>query len=202
MHRSHPLPPRRLASLLLIASLPLLAGEHEAHVHGVLELDVVQERQTLQIELRSPAMNLVGFEHAPADAADRAAVARAIRTLEDAAALFVPDAAAACRLVEAKVATDLHETHDDAAHDQHDAQHGHEHGHGGTTEAANEHSDVHAAYRYECAHPDDLRGIDVRLIAAFPATQEIHVRTITDAAQNAVELTPGRTRIPLTGTGR
>jgi Protein of unknown function (DUF2796) len=39
--------------------------EHGPHVHGVAQLNVALDGNVLWIELNSPAMNIVGFEHAP-----------------------------------------------------------------------------------------------------------------------------------------
>ncbi|MFT6692730.1 MAG: hypothetical protein ACJAXH_003270, partial [Colwellia sp.] len=35
----------------------------EPHVHGLSELTMTIEKQTLEIEVTSPAINIVGFEH-------------------------------------------------------------------------------------------------------------------------------------------
>ena len=65
---------RRLLLALPFAMLPLAvahaADEHDhahgslgAHEHGVGRLNAGLDGQTLELELESPAMNLVGFEH-------------------------------------------------------------------------------------------------------------------------------------------
>jgi len=56
--------------LLLSASVPA----HEAHVHGVGQLDVALDGNTLSLHLDSPLANLVGFEHAANSAKDKQAV--------------------------------------------------------------------------------------------------------------------------------
>lgn len=55
-------------SLLLATSAGAAAGEHRehgAHEHGVAQLNLVLEGEKLLIELASPGVNIVGFEHAP-----------------------------------------------------------------------------------------------------------------------------------------
>ena len=53
--------------VLAIAMLPGLAAaqseQHDAHFHGLAELMVVAEDNTLELEFTSPAMSIVGFEH-------------------------------------------------------------------------------------------------------------------------------------------
>ena len=76
---------------------------HAAHVHGVGKLEVVLEGATLHIAAHSPAANIVGFEHAPADDTARAAVAKAHRTLLEATRLFRLPERAGCRVDQASV---------------------------------------------------------------------------------------------------
>ena len=66
------LPARATMTLMLAFGYPLSADEHDhhyeqhqAHVHGEATLHVVVEGNTVEIELQSPAMNLLGFEHSP-----------------------------------------------------------------------------------------------------------------------------------------
>jgi hypothetical protein len=76
---------RRLLLALPLALLPFTiaqaADEHDhdhehgslgAHEHGVARLDVAQEGTTLELDFNSPAMNIVGFEHAATSDADKA----------------------------------------------------------------------------------------------------------------------------------
>ena len=94
---------RRLLLALPFTLLPLAAvqaadhahdQEHEvhgsldAHKHGVAQLNVVLDDQALELELESPAMNLVGFEHAATSAADKAKVAAVHSSLQQPLALF------------------------------------------------------------------------------------------------------------------
>ncbi|MCF7984952.1 MAG: DUF2796 domain-containing protein [Thiohalocapsa sp.] len=182
--------------------------EHDAHVHGVASLNVAVDGDKLLIELDSPAVNLVGFEHAPRDDAQRAAVAKVKEQLADGAALFVADAAAGCTLDTHAIDMALAK-HDEAAHD-HDHDHDHveagdgDHAHGEETAHADAHdhdgdthSDVHVEYAFTCANPQALSTLDVRLFEVFPGTERLRVQTISAAGQNAAELTSASHRLPL-----
>ena len=59
---------------VLSSGNPVLQG---AHVHGEAVLNVVQEGTNVFIEFESPAINLVGFEHAPINPEQKAAFDRA-----------------------------------------------------------------------------------------------------------------------------
>ncbi|QSA19144.1 DUF2796 domain-containing protein, partial [Vibrio furnissii] len=39
--------------------------QHDAHVHGQVELNIAQDAHDLLIEITAPGADVVGFEHAP-----------------------------------------------------------------------------------------------------------------------------------------
>jgi Protein of unknown function (DUF2796) len=164
--------------------------EHGPHVHGVAELNAALDGNVLWIELSSPAMNIVGFEHAPQNTEQKTAVHDATETLKDGARVFGTSSGAGCRLAEAKVTTDIEHPgtkhHDDAD----------EHGEG--NEHADEaHSEFQASYRFECAAPNALKQIEVRLFELFPGTEEIEAQVISGAGQTAAELTAATPNLSL-----
>jgi hypothetical protein len=174
---------------LAMAIHPVTAQEHRehgAHVHGVGRLNVAVEGNTLEIELDSPAMNLIGFEHEPHSKAEHAQRDNAIARLGRGEKLFVLPAAAACRLVSAEV-TEEGEGH------EHEAEAGHHHEEG---EAGIHHSDINGHYRFHCDNPAQLNAIDVRLFEQFPATHELEVQFIGPRGQGAAELTADEHRLP------
>ena len=53
-------------SIVAVSSLSLAHAQQAnlgAHVHGISELNIIIEGNKLEIQLRSPAMNILGFEH-------------------------------------------------------------------------------------------------------------------------------------------
>ncbi|MFB4251398.1 DUF2796 domain-containing protein [Pseudomonas idahonensis] len=188
---------RRLLLALPFALLPLAVAqaaqahdhEHEhgslgAHEHGVARLNAVLDGQALELELESPAMNLVGFEHAPSTDADKAKVAAARTQLEQPLVLFSLPKAAACTVAKQELESPLFGDKPDAdAHDDDDKDAaGHEHHH--------EHSEIHAHYQFTCAKPDALKHLDLgQVFKTFPATQKIQVQLISPNGQQGVEAT-------------
>lgn len=192
---------RRLLLALPFALLPLAvtqaaqaqAHDHEhehehaslgAHEHGVARLNAVLDGQALELELQSPAMNLVGFEHAPGTDADKAKVAAARKQLEQPLVLFNLPRAAACVVAKQELESPLFGDKPDA--DDHDDDEeakdadGHEHHH--------EHSEIHAHYQLTCAKPDALKTLDLgQIFKTFPATQKIQVQLISPSGQQGVE---------------
>jgi hypothetical protein len=161
---------------LFPALLPLAVHAAAPHEHGVGRLDLAIEGGSLTLMLEAPADSLVGFEHAPRDARQRAALAKARQTLERPAALFVPSAEAACTPAHTQVESPLFD--------------------GAPAKAeASDHADITATYRFQCAHPAALRDVDVRLFQAFPRLKTLRVAVVGPRGQTALRLTPRQTHV-------
>ncbi|WP_433768786.1 DUF2796 domain-containing protein [Pseudomonas putida] len=187
---------RRLLLALPFALLPLAvahaADEHDhdhehgslgAHEHGVGRLNAALDGQNLELELESPAMNLVGFEHAATTDADKVKVVAARTQLENPLALFNLPKAAGCVVSDQELNSPLFgdkpDADDDDDHDE-DAKGEHHH----------EHSEIHAHYHFTCAKPDALKTLDLaNIFNTFPATQKIQVQLIGPNGQQGVEVT-------------
>ena len=66
-----------IAFALMVAAVPAAAAEqrrHDAHQHGGGRIDVAVEGGLLSVVLEVPAVNLVGFEHAPRGDAQKARI--------------------------------------------------------------------------------------------------------------------------------
>ena len=168
--------------------------QHDAHVHGIAALNLALEGQEVHVELDSPAANLVGFEHAPSSEADHAALDKAVATLKDGDRLFRFNAEARCRMEKADVTSALlDEEHDEHA-DKHSSDHDQEkkdgHDHEKHEDEEEVHSDIEAAYHFECNQPGKLTQLTVELFEAFPGTEKLNVQYVIESKQGAAELTP------------
>lgn len=189
---------RRLLLALPFALLPLAiaqaADEHNhdhdhehgslgAHEHGVGRLNAVLNAKTLELELESPAMNLVGFEHLATTAADKAKVAAVRKQLEQPLALFSLPKAAGCVVSTQELESPLfgdkpEDDHDHATDGKGAAAHDHDH------------SEIHAHYQFTCATPTALKNLDLaNIFKTFPATLKIQVQLIGPSGQQGVEAT-------------
>jgi hypothetical protein len=190
---------RRLLFALPFALLPLATGviahshehhdhdhaEHgslDAHEHGSAQLNVAFEGQVLELQLESPAINLVGFEHAAKSDADKVKVAAARSQLEQPQALFGLSAGD-CSVSQQALDSPLFATPASASEHEHE----HEKSHDG------EHSEIHAHYTLDCQKPNDLQHLDLReWFKRFPATEKIQVQLIGPNGQQGLELTPAQ----------
>ena len=158
------------ASPMCAASEDELFEEHHAHEHGVAALEVAVDGPRLALQFRSPAMNLLGFEHAPRSAQDNAAVSRALGWLRDPAALFQPSTEAGCRVVESEVLPP-------------------------DWKQSSEHSEFAASYEFACERPAALQHIDVRLLQHLSAGMKIEAQVVTPAGQHSADLSRSSARL-------
>jgi len=183
---------RRLLLALPFALLPLVVAhaadehdhEHEslgAHEHGVGRLNAALDGQTLELELESPAMNLMGFEHVATTDADKAKVAAVRAQLEKPLVLFNLPKAAGCVIATQELESPLFGDKPDADDDHdHDAKDEHHH----------DHSDIQAHYQFSCSSPGALKTLDLaNMFNTFPATRKIQVQLIGPSGQQGVEVT-------------
>lgn len=205
-----------IAAIILGLTLPVVQADehrhHEAHEHGVAQLNIAIEGNDLHMEFTSPAANIVGFEHQPRTPEQKGAVRKAMEKLEDGSKLFIPSSEAQCRLSKSSVKTDIeHDAEHEGEHgDEHDAKHGHEdehnakHRHKDEHDAEHEHegeddharhSEFEAEYRFVCQHPEKLSKVEVVLIQAFPGIEHIEVQLLTETKQTAMELTAKENKI-------
>ncbi len=104
--------------------------QHDAHEHGVAEMNIVWEKEELNIELLSPAYNITGFEHQPSNHEQEEHVEKIEKHLNSPDELLAFNGAS-CKAEDIDIESpfedhhkhDDHKTkdeHDDHKHDSHD----------------------------------------------------------------------------------
>ena len=161
-------------TVCLAHCLPLAALAAPAHEHGTATLDVAFEGSTLSLTLESPLDNLAGFEHAPKNDKQRAALARMETTLRGSHALLLPTPEAACQQTESAVDSPFPVTP-------------------GAKPAAGDgdgHAEATARWSFKCAKPEALSGIEVKIFDAFTGLRRLKVQAVTPRGQSSTTLTP------------
>lgn len=182
-------------SFILAAGISALcaltpAGAHEAHVHGVGTLDVALDNHTLTLHLATPLINLLGFEHAANSAQDQQATRKMGLQLHAANSVFAITPAAQCKPVSVTLVSAVLEpallgepplAAKDAqtAADKHDG-----------------HANLDGDFVFDCAHPEQIKAIDVKLFDLYPGFHQINVQAVTLKGQSAAILKAGTTNIP------
>ncbi|MBD0787766.1 DUF2796 domain-containing protein [Vibrio sp. Y2-5] len=178
--------------------------QHEAHVHGHVELNIAQDGHDLLMEITAPGADVVGFEHAPENDEQKTVLAKALETLGQADTVFTLAPAAKCHIESSNVKHTLGGEHDDHEHEGHDEHAGHDHDehkdhadHDHEHEEGHQHGSFTAQYSFHCDDIAKLSQIETQWFKLFPATQEIDVNLLTDKVQTALELKPSNTIISL-----
>ena len=144
---------------------PCLAWSHGPHEHGAVRLDIGVDAGTLTLQLESPLDNLLGFERAPRNGAERAAAAAAVATLKAAATLFRIDPAAGCT----PAAVSLNSAALGLGAPEPGAQAGH--------------ADIDGSFEFRCSNAGRAAFVDVGLFAAFARIQRIDVQVALATGQ-------------------
>jgi hypothetical protein len=131
----------------------------ESHEHGVSTLKIALEGQSLEMQLESPANDIVGFEHAPENKIQKTAVARALTLLKSKSGIFKTPSAANCRI-------------DNVS---------------GDFEVEKDHAGFHIIWKIICLSPKQLNNLETTFFQKFPKAKEIEVEVISASGQKAIE---------------
>lgn len=169
------------ALLLAVGSLaPAFAGPPLAsHQHGVVQLDIAVDANRISMQMSSPLDNLLGFERAPRNDAERGRVAAMVATLRS-GALFLVDNSGSCRngaIQLSSAALQLGEP------DPAELQAGH--------------ADLDASFEFECSAAARAGFVDTALFERFPGIQRIDVQLATPRGQRKLTLARPARRIAL-----
>jgi hypothetical protein len=160
--------------------------QHHAHEHGKVTLNVAIDASTFVVELDAPAVNVVGFEHAPRTREERAAAQQASQFIQAGRGLLGLPPAAGCRFSRTEFTEPHWEPSAAAGADEHSKESGSE-----------EHADYEARFTYHCEHPEALSWFEPWLLAKLLNVTEARINLITPNGQRSESATDSRKRISL-----
>jgi endonuclease YncB( thermonuclease family) len=178
--------------LALVVLLPVAASAQRAHEHEVATLEVSVDGRTLLLRLESPLDNLVGFEHAPRNDKQRVALRGMEARLQAGDRLFKMVPAAGCAL---RQVTIDHPYRAATGPSDSSRPKGPE-GKGGAKKGETVHSELQAAFTFECAKPEHLDRIEVLLFDAFPGLKRLNAQTATPRGQKSASLSTKKRMLP------
>ena len=143
---------------------------HGAHKHGVSQLNVGVSGSKVEIELASPGVDIVGFEHKPSTAEQKESVKKALAKLRESGTLVNFPKEANCK----RTATEAH-----------------------LEQESKEHAEFVVHLHFTCDNPSAIDHIDITVFSAFPSIREINAQAITPNGQFAAELTSKRDHLTL-----
>ena len=180
---------RPITSVALVATLlsaPALA--QHSHSHGIGKLGIALDGAVLTLRLDVPLEDLVGFERAPRDDKERAAVKAAADAIRQADRMFVPTAAASCALQGVRLESPVLDPVllGGAA--------------GSAKPAAGKssgHAELAAEIAYQCKEPAALKSIEVNIFDSFKKVRRLDVSRIGASGQKASRVTTKARRVEL-----
>jgi len=142
-----------------------------AHIHGLSEMSIAIEKQRLVIELVSPAIDFVGFEHRAKTEENIELVNKLEKQLSKHDQVF-SFTGGNCQLISKHIdLSNLKNTLDNHKHHN--------------EEKINNHGEVIANYDYHCEKASELSLITVKVFNLFPSVKEIQAMWITEVHQGA-----------------
>jgi len=175
------------------------------HEHGVGHLAIAIEGTSMEMELETPANDILGFEHAPSTDAQKKTLSEAKTRLGKIAGLFVLTPDAGCKLESADVdvlgaAAGQSKAHDHDHDHEHEKtadtakaeDHHHDHEHGA-------HSEFRVTYKVECANPAKLGAVAFDYFKAFKAARKLDVTVIGPKGQSSYVVTREKPVLDLSG---
>lgn len=168
------------AAAAVLISNPSIVFAHElgAHVHGVATLQIAVDEKTMTLDLSSPLDNLIGFEHMPRNAKQKAAVKNMADNLNQADRLFIPTADAQCTLQSVKLDSPVLDPKKKPQQQS----------------GERVHADLDGEFVFACKQTDKLRDLEVKLFAAYPNLHKVNVEVATLKKQAAATLTAEQPR--------
>ncbi|HGS4651899.1 TPA: DUF2796 domain-containing protein [Vibrio cholerae] len=173
--------------------------QHEAHVHGQVELNIAQDGHDLLLEITAPGADVVGFEHAPQDDAQKQALEKALETLHHPEKLFALSDKAQCEKREVLIKHTLggeeyQHSHAYGEGEEHEHQHGEgehdhkahdhkDHDHKGHDHAADEHADHDHKEHDHKGHEHEGHDHDEHQHGSFTAQYQFHCEAVDQLKQ-------------------
>ena len=145
----------------------------EAHVHGVAEINIAVEGSKAEVEFRTPAESIMGFEHEAKSESDKKKRDAALRTLQNKMNQMVLfDPKLSCKFSEAKTA--VVEEKEERSKEQ-----------SGKT---GEHREVRATSSVTCDKPLAGSRVTFGVTKVFPEIHEIKVQVLSDIKQSGATI--------------
>ena len=190
-------------SLLMSAMISVVAAEEtrqvDKHEHGVGELNIAVEGNSMNLEFMIPGADIVGFEYEAKSDSDIASVNTALSKFQDFENIFTLSSSGNCNLVDAEIEINQGDEHEDE-HD-HEDEHEHEdedeHDHDEHEEEA--HNEFVAHYSFTCGNVKEIDRIDFPYFTTFPNSGELEIQFVSEVGSTSFEVEGDKPFIDLKG---
>ena len=194
-------------SLLLSALVTVSVAEEtrqvDKHEHGVGELNIAVEGNSIDLEFMIPGADIVGFEYKAKSEADIALVNDALIKFNEFNNIFSIPSTSNCNLVEAEISINQGDNHkDEHNHDEHEDEHDHDdHGEHDDHDEHDEeaHNEFVAHYSFNCGNIKEIDRISFPYFTTFPNSGELEVQFVSEIGSTSFEVEGDEPFIDLKG---
>lgn len=196
-----------VALFVFIVYKPLHAfGQHNpsAHSHGKGHMTLVFDQGQLLVEMKTPAANMLGFEHKPSTAAQWRALEQLQRTLQQAQQFI--GLSPECALKDSTIVLPFERAASHAAQSpkKPDDNHAHHHQYvddhtvaaGSDKHPHPAHSDIHSSYVWHCKQLHFPK-LTLAYFKHYPAFETISVEWVVNGQQGVAHLTPHKNTLAI-----
>jgi hypothetical protein len=156
---------------------------HDAHAHGVAEINIAVDGSKAEVEFRAPAENVMGFEHEATSESDKKKRDAALRTVQTKMSeMVVFDSKLGCKFSEVK--TEVVEEEEQGSKTK-SGKTGHDHK---DEKKTGEHREVHANFSVTCAQPLAGSRVTFGVQKNFRSIDQIKVQVVGDAKQSGATI--------------
>ena len=156
----------------------------KAHIHGLSNLNMVLDKQTLAIKIITPLGDIVGFEGIPRTKIQKESIEKAVEKFRKSENVLLINGGSC---LQKKVTVNL-------GHIDETDNSRHKHNHKNHEDT---HSDLSAEYEFNCSQPEHLKEITLRLFDQFSSMEKIKAQWITSNSQGQTSLTKNRNVIKI-----
>jgi hypothetical protein len=155
----------------------------DKHEHGVGELNIAIQSNTMVLEFMIPGADVVGFEYEAKSEQDKATVSAALTKFDDYNNIFIIPTNSKCILISSKININQEDEHDE--HDEHDDHDGHD-DHDEHQEEA--HNEFYAKYTFECGDIKSLDLLEFPYFETFSNSGELEVQFVSEIGSTSFEV--------------
>tara|TARA_E500000331_G_scaffold217140_1_gene208141 strand:+ start:58 stop:639 length:582 start_codon:yes stop_codon:yes gene_type:complete len=156
--------------LLLFFTKSFAVSSQKPHIHGISNLNIAFENKLLNIELKTPLMDIVGFEEKPKNSRQKKALDIASGILKNWKNVFAFKGGS-CENEKILMLTGNENKKHTHKHENHKRL------------DIDTHSDVRVFYSFNCNNLNNLTVVEVLLFKQFPEIQQINVQWVRTNGQ-------------------
>lgn len=158
----------------------------DKHEHGVGELNIAIQSNTMVLEFMIPGADIVGFEYEAKSEQDKATVNAALTKFDDYNNIFIIPINSKCLLVSSKININQEDDHDD--HDDHEEQDGQDDHDDHDEHQEEAHNEFYAKYTFECGDIKSLDLLEFPYFETFSNYGELEVQFVSEIGSTSFEV--------------